>query len=125
MPLLVKIGVVELACGVLTGWAMVYISDPARVERSAIVEPRRIRQGHLDLLMMGTILIALGAAVPAPPVVAAALIVAGSWVAPVLFFPLAIWPQLGERRLYQGLDRIGFIALSAGWTVLAVEVLTR
>jgi hypothetical protein len=125
MPLLVKLGVLELLCGVLTGWLMVYAADPGRLRRSAIVDARRIRQGHLDLLMMGTILVALGAAVPDPPLLPAALVVLGSWLAPLLFFPLAVWPRAGERGLLPWLDRAGFVALSAGWLALAVEVVGR
>ncbi|WP_431894732.1 hypothetical protein [Nonomuraea sp. bgisy101] len=74
MPSLVKIGVVELTCGVLTGWFMVYITRTPRAERirRGLRDPRRVRQRHLELLMMGTMLIAIGAAVPSVPMPALA-----------------------------------------------------
>lgn len=122
MPALVVAGVLELACGVLSGWAMVYAGTR---RRGPVVDPRRIRQGHLDLLMMGTILVAVGAALPDPPALAVVLVIAGSWLAPLLFFPLAVRPALGERPWYEALDRAGFVALSVGWIALAVEVLGR
>lgn len=124
MSTLVRIGVVELAAGVLTGWLMVLASEERGRRRWGIVAPHRIRQGHIDLLMMGTILVAVGAAVDAPPLLAAVAIVAGSWIAPLLFFPLARWPQAGDAAVYKLLDRAGFVLLSAGWVVLAAHVLT-
>jgi len=125
VPWLVEVGIVELVAGVLSGWLMVWTEDARRAERSGIVAPRRIRQGHLDLLMMGTILVAVGAAVDDPPLVPAVLIAAGSWLAPLLFFPLARWPQAGDAPLYRLADRAGFVALSAGWVALAATVLAR
>lgn len=125
MPLLVKIGLAELTLGVLSGWAMVFISDRARTERAGIVDPRRVRQGHIDLLMMGTILVALGAAIPDPPLIPAILIVAGSWLAPLLFFPLSVRPGLGDGALFRLADRFGFVALSLGYVVLLIDVVTR
>lgn len=58
-----------------------------------MVDTRRIRQGHLDLLIMGAILVALGAADLGLPVVATVFVIAGSWLAPLLFFPLAWRPS--------------------------------
>ncbi|MGH2846141.1 MAG: hypothetical protein ACRDL0_09055 [Thermoleophilaceae bacterium] len=125
MPVLVDVGVVELTTGVLTGWAMVYIDDEDRVRRSAISDPRRIRQGHLDLLMMGAILTAIGAAVSDPPAFSVVLLIFGSWIAPLLFFPLAFRPSLGGHMLYHVLDLSAFVALTLGYAILAIEVLSR
>ena len=125
LPLLVRVGVVELTVGVLSGWLMVYASDKARRERGGIVAGQRIRQGHIDLLMMGTILVAIGAAVPDPPILSVALIVVGSIVAPLLFFPLAWKPDLGDNFWLRWLDRTGFVSLTAGYVVLAAAVLSR
>lgn len=125
MPVLVKIGVAELTLGVLSGWLMVLVADRDRARRAGIVERRRIRQGHIDLLMMGTILVALGAAIPDPPVFATVLIVFGSWLAPLLFFPIAFRPEVGDAGLFRLADRAGFVALSVGYLVLLVDVLAR
>ncbi|MFI9551071.1 hypothetical protein [Nonomuraea endophytica] len=127
MPFLVKLGVLELTVGVLTGWFMVYITRTPRAERlrRGLRDPRRIRQGHIELLMMGTILIALGAAVPEPPAVALALIAFFSWLAPLSFFPAAVRPDLADSRAMQWVDTITFVGLSTGYVVLAVAVLLR
>ncbi|MFD1929852.1 MULTISPECIES: hypothetical protein [Nonomuraea] len=125
MPLLVKIGVLELTVGVLTGWFMVYITRTPRAERlrRGLRDPRRVRQGHIELLMMGTMLIAIGAAVPSVPTVALIPIVVFSWVAPLSFFPVAIQPELAEHPVMRWLDNAMFVGLSAGYVVLAVSVL--
>lgn len=125
LPLLVRVGVVELTVGVLSGWLMVYASDKARRLRGGIVAGQRIRQGHIDLLMMGTILVAVGAAVPDPPTTSVVLIIVGSVVAPLLFFPLAWKPDVGDQFWHRWLDRTGFVSLTAGYLVLATAVLTR
>ncbi|TYK43106.1 hypothetical protein [Actinomadura decatromicini] len=125
MALLVTFGVLQLTAGVLSGWLMVAQGDAAWTRRLRIRAAARIRQGHIDLLMMGTLLVAIGVAVPGPQPVAEAAIAWGSWVGPLLFFPLAWKPELGRRRWYGVLDRLGFVALTIGFLVLAVDVLTR
>ncbi|MFI6904439.1 hypothetical protein ACIBKY_24485 [Nonomuraea sp. NPDC050394] len=127
MPFLVKLGVLELTVGVLTGWFMVYLTRTPRAERlrRGLRDPRRVRQGHIELLMMGTILIALGAAVPDPPAPALALIAFFSWLAPLSFFPAAVRPDLAGSRGMRWVDTITFAGLSAGYVVLAVAVLLR
>ena len=68
MPLLVKLGICELAAGVLSGWAMIAIVErPEALKRLGVRQLGRIRQTHLDLLMQGTILVAVGAAVTSVP----------------------------------------------------------
>ncbi|GAA2848485.1 hypothetical protein GCM10010517_05730 [Streptosporangium fragile] len=127
MPFLVKMGVLELTLGVLTGWFMVYITRTPRAERlrRGLRDPRRIRQGHIELLMMGTILIAIGSAVPDPPLAALVLIALFSWLAPLSFFPAAIRPDLADSRGMRWTDNVTFLGLSTGYVVLAVAVLLR
>ncbi|GAA2354368.1 hypothetical protein [Nonomuraea africana] len=125
MPFLVKTGVVELTIGVLTGWFMVYITRTPRAERirRGLRDPRRIRQGHIELLMMGTMLIAIGAAVPDPPLPALVLITVFSWLAPLSFFPAAVRPDLADHPAMRWTDNLTFVGLSAGYLTLAGSVL--
>ncbi|MFI6291561.1 hypothetical protein ACIBEJ_08225 [Nonomuraea sp. NPDC050790] len=127
MPFLVKLGVLELTVGVLTGWFMVYVTRTPRAERlrRGLRDPRRVRQGHIELLMMGTILIAVGAAVPSPPVAAVALIAFFSWLAPLSFFPAAVRPDLAGSRAMRWTDTVTFLGLSVGYVLLAADVLLR
>src|SRR6476619_4377106 len=90
MDWVVQIGLVELALGGLLGWAMVIHQDrPQWLTRIGIVAPQRIRQVHLDYVMMGLILIGVGLAVPDLPCAIAAALVFGTAVNPFLFLPLA------------------------------------
>jgi hypothetical protein len=65
---LVRAGLIELALGALLGWAMVVREEqPEWLRRIGVVAPARIRQVHLDYVMMGLILIGVGLAVPSLP----------------------------------------------------------
>ncbi|BBX33682.1 hypothetical protein MMAG44476_14545 [Mycolicibacterium mageritense DSM 44476 = CIP 104973] len=121
---LITAGVLELTVGVLSGWLMVAAGSDRWRTRLRMVDTRRIRQGHLDLLIMGAILVALGAADLGLPVVATVFVIAGSWLAPLLFFPLAWRPSLGDCALMVWLDRAGFVMLTAGYLIAAWIVLS-
>jgi hydroxylaminobenzene mutase len=127
MSWITKIGIVELTVGVLTGWAMVYVTRTPRERRIAagLRDARRVRQGHIELLMQGTLLTAIGVAVPSPPIIAAVLIVVFAWLAPLAFFPVAFHPEWGDLRIFRLLDNTTFAGLSIGFVWLAVAVVMR
>ena len=84
MDWVIQIGLVELALGGLLGWAMVVRQEsPELLRRIGIVAPQRIRQIHLDYVMMGLILIGVGLAVPDLPTAIAAALVFGTAVNPL------------------------------------------
>lgn len=124
MNALVTAGVLELTTGVLSGWLMVAAGSDRWRARLRMTDTRRIRQGHLDLLIMGAILVALGGAIPHLPAVATVSIIVGSWIAPLLFFPLAWKPSLADCRPLNWLDRGGFVLLTVGYLITAVTVLS-
>ena len=98
MDWVVQIGLIELALGGLLGWAMVMRQEsPDFLRRIGVVAPQRIRQIHLDYVMMGLILIGVGLAVPDLPELVAAQ-AAG--------LPVVTWQALlGELMAAEG--RIG------------------
>jgi hydroxylaminobenzene mutase len=117
----VRIGLIELALGGLLGWAMVIREDkPEWLKRIGIVAPHRIRQVHLDYVMMGLILIGVGLAVPDLPTAIAAALVFGTLVNPFLFVPLAFDPEAEKRLWYRTLATISFIGVSGGLVAAAV-----
>jgi len=117
----VRIGLAELALGGLLGWAMVVRGErPEWLRRVGIVAPQRIRQVHLDYVMMGLILIGVGLAVPDLPTAVAAALVFGTLVNPFLFVPLAFDPDVDKRLWYRALAVVSFVALSGGLVVAAV-----
>ena len=102
MDWVVQIGLVELALGGLLGWAMVVREErPEWLRRIGVVAPQRIRQVHLDYVMMGLILIGVGLAVPDLPTAIAVALVFGTVVNPFLFVPLAFDPEVEKRLWYR------------------------
>ncbi len=123
---LVTSGIVELAAGALTGWLHALATyDKDRARRLGILNAARVRQGHLDLAMLGTATIALGLAVPAAPRWAQASLGAGAWTNAVLFFPLAVRPDLMQQPAYRSLGVASFVSTSVGFTGMAFTALRR
>ena len=102
MDWVVQIGLIELAIGGLLGWAMVLRQErPEWLRRIGVVAPQRIRQVHLDYVMMGLILIGVGLAVPDLPTAVAARSSSAPLVNPFLFVPLAFDPDAEKRLWYR------------------------
>jgi hydroxylaminobenzene mutase len=121
MDWVVQIGLIELALGGLLGWAMVVREDrPEWLTRIGVVAPHRIRQVHLDYVMMGLILIGVGLAVPDLPKAIAAALVFGTAVNPFLFVPLAFDPEIEKRTWYRLLALVSFLAMSGSLVAAAI-----
>ena len=121
MDWVIQIGLVELALGGLLGWAMVVRQEsPELLRRIGIVAPQRIRQIHLDYVMMGLILIGVGLAVPDLPTGIAAALVFGTAVNPFLFLPLAFDPDVEGRLWYRALAVVSFVCVSGGLVAAAI-----
>ncbi len=127
MPLLVKLGICELAVGVLSGWAMIaMVERPEALKRLGVRQLGRIRQTHLDLLMQGTILTAVGAAVSAVPTWIGILLVLGAFVAPLGLGVLAFRPELQKGSIaYRGVNTTVLAGFTVAWVALAATVLSR
>ncbi|HEV2858392.1 MAG TPA: hypothetical protein VGW80_08325 [Solirubrobacterales bacterium] len=121
MDWVVRFGLIELALGGLLGWAMVVRDErPEWLRRIGVVAPQRIRQVHLDYVMMGLILIGVGLAVPDLPKAVAIALVFGTIVNPFLFVPLAFDPEVDKRLWYRTLATVSFICVSGGLVVAAI-----
>jgi hydroxylaminobenzene mutase len=127
VALLVKLGICELAAGALSGWAMVAMVDqPEALKRLGVRQLGRIRQTHLDLLMQGTILTAVGAAVTSVPTWIGVLLVIGAFVAPLTLGVLAFRPDLQKgSTAYRGLNTAVLAGFTVAWVALAVTVISR
>lgn len=121
MDWVVRIGLAELALGGLLGWAMVVRGErPEWLRRIGVVAPQRIRQVHLDYVMMGLILIGVGLAVPDLPTAVAISLVFGTIVNPFLFVPLAFDPEVEKRLWYRSLAVVSFVGVSGGLVIAAI-----
>jgi hydroxylaminobenzene mutase len=123
---LVVAGVFQLFFASLTGWVMYLVTDyPERAKRIGILSVRRIRQWHIELLMQGTLITALGAALHDPPLWASVLLVVAAWVAPFGFLVLAVKPAVGERPWYRGIDLCSFVGLNVSLLVMFLTALSE
>ncbi len=126
MGLLVKLGICELALAALSGWAMVAIVEwPDALKRAGFRHLGRIRQAHLDLIFMGTIVTVVGLAVRPVPTWVGSLLVFGAFLQPLMFLPLAVRPELAHRLAYRGFTALLFTASSVAWVSLAAIALSR
>ena len=127
MALLVKLGICELAIGVLSGWAMIaLVEKPKELKQHGVRQLARIRQTHLDLLMQGTILTVVGVAVAAVPTWIGILLVLGAYVAPLTLGVLAFYPDWQKDSIvYRGLNTAVLTGFTVAWVALAITVLSR
>ena len=93
---------------------------PEWLRRIGIVAPQRIRQVHLDYVMMGLILIGVGLAVPDLPTAIAAALVFGTFVNPFLFVPLALDPDAESGPGTGRWRSVSFIGVSGGLVAAAI-----
>ena len=124
MPLLTSLGLVSLALGGLSGWLVLLATErPDWLRERGLAAPGRIRQVHLDWVMMGLILIAVQTAVPDLPGWIRGAVAFGTIVNPLLFIPLAWGPGAKDNALYKLVTVASFVATSGGLTAVAVHAL--
>ena len=122
MPLLATIGLWSLALGAVSGWAVAAMVDkPEILRRLRVKHPPRLRQAHLDWILMGLLLLAVHLTVPERPDWITALIAFGTVVNPLLFLPLAFDAGAKDTLPYRALTGVSFLALSVGLPALAVH----
>lgn len=117
---LVVSGLTELALGALTGWPMaVAVSRPQYLPKLGIRSGARLRQWHLDLIMLGSLTAAASRFVPDPPRKVAVPLAVGAWVNANAFGVSAFRPELKEHPIYKSGVAASFISASWGFTGLA------
>lgn len=121
MASLVKFGLVLLAVGAWTGWLVAaQLALPRVVERLRVREPRRLLQMHLDYVIMGVLVIAVGAVLPDLPVWVQVLLVIGTVLNPLLFLPMAFSPGASGALWFRLLSVFSFVCVTASLTAAAV-----
>jgi hypothetical protein len=113
-------GLSELALGALTGWAMALsVTAPDDLGKIGIRSGARLRQWHLDLIMLGGLTAASSRFVPDPPAAVAVPLAVGAWTNANAFGVLAFRPEVAEHPLYKAGVVASFISTSWGFTGLA------
>ena len=117
-------GAIELAFGALSGWIIALsVDQPETLKRAGVRAIPRLRQAHLDYIIMGVILIAVGLGAPGLPKLWQVLLVAGAWVNPTLFIPLAFSPESQKNSAYRAVTLASFTSMSAGTVAVAIWLL--
>jgi hypothetical protein len=123
---LVVAGLTELALGALTGWPMaIAVSRPEDLPKIGIRSRARLRQWHLDLIMLGSLTAAASRLVPNPPRTVAVPLAVGAWVNANAFGVLAFRPGLVDHPVYKTLVGASFASASWGFTGLAAVAWRR
>lgn len=127
---LIAAGAAEIALGALLGFPYALaVDDTARSARLLaalrIRHPHRLRQLHLDLIIMGGLLVAAGAALPDLPLAIALAIGVGGWSNALLFAPLMYDETQVRRRWYRGTTLVSFVLVAAGWVGVAAYAVSR
>jgi hypothetical protein len=121
---LVTSGLTELAAGALSGWVFTVTKiSPEAAQALGIRSPARIRQWHLDLAMLGSATVAVGAAVPHAPRSARTALGVGAWTNAMAFLPLAFRPELEQHPAYRAAATMSFAATTVGFCGVAAFAL--
>ncbi|GAB5903607.1 MULTISPECIES: hypothetical protein [Mycobacteroides] len=122
MNLIVRIGLAELAFGAMMGWTVAAnFLAPQVLKRIGVTNGRRLLQAHLDYIMMGILLIAVGLAVPGMPGWLATVVVFGALLNPTLFLPMAFKENITSTPGFKAATFISFVAMSGGLVVVALQ----
>lgn len=119
-------GVTELAAGALSGWVYTLVREqPELAKRLGLRSAGRVRQWHLDLIMLGGAHALLGHVLPGLPRKVAVPLAVGSWTNAMAFLPLAIDPEIDRRPAFRAAVTGSFVATSVGFAGAAREAWRR
>ncbi|GAA1580730.1 hypothetical protein GCM10009789_38240 [Kribbella sancticallisti] len=119
-------GFVQIAAGALAGYPYAAASyKPEWVKGLGIQAPGRIRQLHLDLIMMGGLTTATSVALPRLPRAVAVPLAIGTWTNALAFAPLAMRPSLDRSRPFRALVGTSFTVTAVSWVGVAAVALHR
>jgi hypothetical protein len=101
------------------------VSRPEDLSKIGIRSGARLRQWHLDLIMLGGLTAAASRVVPNPPRKVAVPLAVGAWVNANAFGVLAFRPELKEHPAYKAAVGASFVSTSWGFTGLAAVAWKR
>jgi hypothetical protein len=127
---LVVAGASEIALGAVLGFPYAVAVEGSATSRSILASlrirhPRRLRQLHLDLIVMGALLMAAGGAIPAMPVPVALAIGIGGWTNALLFAPLMFDERRQQAAWFRAVTVASFVAVAGGWVATAFVAAAR
>ncbi len=123
---LVASGLTQIALGAITGFPYAVATyKPELLGRLRVRAPRRIRQLHLDLIMMGALVTATGAALPRLPRAVTIPLAVGCWTNALAFVPPALKPSIEDSPTFRTLVAASFVTTATSWAAVAAIALRR
>jgi hypothetical protein len=123
---LVVSGLTQIAIGALAGFPYAATTyEPELLGRLRVRAPDRIRQLHLDLIMMGGLVTATGVALPRLPRAVTVALAVGCWTNALAFAPLAITPSIATSPAFRTAVTASFVTTSAAWITAAAVAVRR
>lgn len=120
--ILLLTALVSLSLGAVSGFLLLVAVDyPEKLRKIGIIDPVRVRQVHLDWIIMGTVMAVAALAVPQMWTVTALLVLFGGVVNPATFIPMAFSKTVATTRTFQIISFISFTALSAGLILATIQ----
>ncbi|PZW65357.1 hydroxylaminobenzene mutase [Pseudomonas sp. AG1028] len=118
--LLLAIALLSLALGALSGFAVLTCVDyPEKARALGVINPMRIRQAHIDWIVMGTVMVSTALAVPDMPGWIYALVMFGGVVNPLTFVPMAFSKTVDTTQAFRLVSLVSFTSLSLGLVLAA------
>lgn len=115
------IGLWSAAVGAVSGFAVtLMVEQPDALARIGIRHSRRVLQLHLDWVIMGVLMVAVGAVADDSPAWSLVLVAIGGIINPVLFAPLAFRAEIQQNLLFKAVSGVSFVCLSLGLVVVAI-----
>ena len=103
----------------------VAVTRPHDLPKLGVRSGARLRQWHLDLIMLGSLTAAAPRLVPSPPRTVGVPLDVGAWVNANAFGVLAFRPDLKDHPVYRASVATPFVAASWGFTGLAAVAWKR
>jgi hypothetical protein len=123
---LVVSGLAQVAVGALAGFPYAAATyKPELLGTLRVRAPGRLRQLHLDLIMMGGLVTATGVAVPRLPRTVTIPLAVGCWTNALAFAPPAIKPSITSSRGFRALVTASFVTTTASWVAVSAVALRR
>lgn len=118
---LLAAALISIALGALSGFAVLASVDyPTKLRALGVVNPVRIRQAHMDWIIMGTVMAVTALANPQLPVWVTALVMFGGVVNPLTFVPMAFSNTIEKTNTFQLISFVSFVSLSTGLIAAAM-----
>lgn len=119
--LLVTIGLISVALGGVSGFALLAAVDtPDKLRKLGVVDPRRIQQLHLDWIIMGCVVGFAGLAVPDLHPLFSITAAIGGVVNPLTFLPMVFSKTVATTTWFKTVSFVSFCCLCLGLVGAAV-----